>query len=81
MGPLQEKPWLDTLLRIIPVTSAYMLPGDVLVGNITVWQGVLYASILFITTLVLAVITGKVYKNQMFYRGQGLKERFKRKKR
>lgn len=81
MGPLQEKPWLDTLLRIIPVTSAYMLPGDVLVGNITVWQGMLYASILLVTTLVLVVITGKVYKNQLFYRGSSLKERFKRKKR
>ena len=80
MGPLQEKPWLDTLLRIIPVTSAYMLPGDVLVGNITVGQCILYTSILFITTMVLAVITGKVYKNQLFYRGQSLLERLKRKK-
>lgn len=80
MGPLQEKPWLDTLLRIIPVTSAYMLPGDVLVGNITVGQCILYTSILFITTMVLAVITGKVYKNQLFYRGQSLLERMKRKK-
>lgn len=80
MGPLQEKPWLDTLLRIIPVTSAYMLPGDIMVGNITVWQGVLYASILLVTTLILVVITGKVYKNQLFYRGKSLKERFRRKK-
>lgn len=80
MGPLQEKPWLDTLLRIIPVTSAYMLPGDIMVGKITVWQGMLYASILLVTTLVLVVVTGKVYKNQLFYRGSSLKDRFKRKK-
>lgn len=79
MGPLQEKPWLDTLLRFIPVTGAYVLPGDILVGKITVWQGLLYASILFVTILVLAVITGKVYKNQLFYRGKNLLERIKKK--
>lgn len=80
MGPLQEKEWLNTLLRIIPVTSAYILPGDIMVGNITVWQGMLYAGILLVTTLVLVVVTGKVYKNQLFYRGSSLKDRFKRKK-
>lgn len=80
MLPLQEKEWINTILRIVPITSAYILPGDLVVGNVTVWQGILYMSILLVTTLVLVMVAGKVYKNQLFYKGSSLKDRFKRKK-
>lgn len=78
--PLQENDALTTLMRIIPITSAYMLPGDLVVGNVTVLQGILYMSILVVTTIVLVIISGKVYKNQLFYKGTKLTDRLKRKK-
>ncbi|MBD5527124.1 MAG: ABC transporter permease [Lachnospiraceae bacterium] len=80
MLPLQEKDWLNTILRIVPLTSAYMLPGDILVGNVTVPQGLLFVAILVIFTAVLVVCTGRIYRNQMFNRGRSLKERLRRKK-
>lgn len=80
MVPLECSDTVKTLLRIFPVTSAYMLPGDLVVGNVTVAQGILYMSILLVTTVVLVIISGKVYKNQLFYKGTKLKDRFKRKK-
>lgn len=80
MLPLQEKEWINTILRIVPITSAYLLPGDIIVGNITVWMGLLYVAILLACTLVLVVVAGKVYKNQLFYKGSSWKDRFKRKK-
>ncbi|MBQ7775513.1 MAG: ABC transporter permease [Lachnospiraceae bacterium] len=80
MLPLQEKEWINTILRIIPITSAYILPGDLVVGNVTVLQGILYMSILLVTTIVLVIVTGKIYKNQLFYKGTSLKDRFKKKK-
>lgn len=80
MVPLQEKEWLNTLMRIIPVTSAYMLPGDLVVGNVKGLESILYVGILLVTTVVLVVLTGKIYKNQLFYRGTGLLQRFKKKK-
>lgn len=80
MLPLQEKDWLNTILRIVPLTSAYMLPGDILVGNVTVLQGLLFVAILVVFTAVLVVCTGRIYRNQMFNRGRSLKERFRRKK-
>lgn len=80
MLPLQEKEWINTILRIIPITSAYILPGDLVVGNVTVWQGILYMSILLITTVVLVIVAGKTYKNQLFYKGSSLKSRLKSKK-
>lgn len=76
--PLQEKEWLNTILRIVPITSAYLLPGDILVGNISVPEGLLYMLILMAFTAALVVCTGKVYRNQLFYRGKSLKERLQR---
>ncbi|MDE5748765.1 MAG: hypothetical protein K2I21_14460 [Acetatifactor sp.] len=80
MLPLQEKDWLNTILRIVPLTSAYMLPGDILVGNVTVLQGLLFVAILVMFTAVLVVCTGRIYRNQIFNRGRSLKERLRRKK-
>lgn len=79
MLPLQEKEWLNTILRIVPLTSAYMLPGDILVGNVTVLEGLLFVAVLTAFTAVLVVLTGRVYRNQLFYRGKSLKERLHRK--
>ena len=78
--PLEENSMLSTLVRIFPVTSAYMLPGDIVVGNITVLESILYILILLVTTIVVVIITGKIYKNQLFYKGAGLKARFMKKK-
>ena len=74
----QHKEWLNTILRIVPITSAYLLPGDILVGNISVPEGLLYMLILMVFTAALVVCTGKVYRNQLFYRGKSLKERLQR---
>lgn len=76
--PLSEKPWLNTILRIVPITSAYLLPGDILVGNVSVPEGLLYVLILMAFTALLVVCTGKIYRNQLFYRGKSLKERVQR---
>ena len=78
--PLQEKDWMNTILRIVPVTSAYLLPGDILVGNVNVGLGIVYMLILLIFTLALVLLAGKVYKNQLFHKGTNILERFKKKK-
>lgn len=80
LPPLQESEFINTILRIVPITSAYLLPGDLVVGNVSVGLGCLYVGILLLSTLVLLVVAGKVYKNQMFYRGQSVLTRFMKKK-
>lgn len=79
MLPMSENEALSTVARFIPITSVFMLPGDLVAGNITVTESILSIAILLITTIVLILFTGKVYKNQLFYKGAGLKTRFKRK--
>lgn len=68
--PLQENPLLNTVMRIIPITAAYLLPGDILVGNVTLLQGALYTALLAAFTVGLVFVAGKVYFNQLFYRGE-----------
>lgn len=79
LPPLQESESINTILHIVPFTSAYLLPGDLVVGNVSVGMGCLYMGILLVTTLVFLVVAGKVYKNQLFYRGQSFLNRFKKK--
>ncbi len=81
MVPLSmDSELIMTILRIIPITSAYMLPGDLVMGKVSMGMGCLYMGILLVSTIVLLIVAGKVYKNQLFYRGQSFLERFKKKK-
>lgn len=78
--PLQEIEWVNTLLRIVPVSSAYLLPGDILVGNVNAGLGIVYTLLLFAFTIALVFVAGKVYKNQLFNKGNNIFERLKKKK-
>ena len=75
--PLQEKEWINTILRIVPFTGAYLLPGDILAGNVAVWPGILYVAILAAAAFALVLLAGKMYRNQLFYKGSGLAIRLK----
>lgn len=72
--------WVKVVLRIIPFTGAFLLPGEILVGTVPVVQGILYLLLLMAWIAGLCVFAGRVYKNQLFYKGKSLMERLKRKK-
>ena len=78
--PMKESPLLDGIVRVIPITSAFKLPADILVGNVNIWIGFVEMLILLVSTLILALLAGRVYKNEVFYKGKTLKERLTRKK-
>lgn len=78
--PTQQIEWVTTLIRIVPVTSAFILPGDILVGNVNILEGVLYIGVLLVFTLLVVVAAGKVYKVQVFNRGLSIFDKLKKKK-
>lgn len=80
MLPMQENEMLNTIIRIVPVTSAFILPGDILVGNVTAWMGGLYLLLLFAFTLGFVYIAGRAYKSQVLNRGNSIFDRLKKKK-
>ncbi len=74
--PLNGNQTLIAICRYIPVTSAFMLPADFLVGNVTILKGSLLLLLLLAFTVGLIFLVGKVYKNQLFFRGEGAVRNF-----
>ncbi len=58
-----------TIVRLIPLTAAFVLPGDVISGRIGIVGFILYLALLVFFTVMLAILTGRVYKNRLFKRG------------
>ena len=67
--------WIKVVVRLIPVASAFLLPGEILVGTVSIGAGIVYVLAMAAWIVVVAIFAGKVYKDQLFYRGKSLKER------
>ena len=65
-------PVVDKVIHVIPFTAAFLLPGDILVGKIGMASSLLYICILLVFTVIMALYTSKVYKDQIFYNGSGI---------
>ena len=57
------------IVRIIPLTAAFSLPADILCGRIGVIELILYLMLLIVFTVLLAILTRRVYKNRLFKKG------------
>lgn len=66
--------WIKVIFRLIPFSSAFLLPGEILVGTLSILESVLYLLLLFAFIILTAVIAGKVYRDQVFYKGKSLKD-------
>lgn len=60
-------PLLSKVLHVVPFTAAFMLPGDILIGKIAIGESIIYVVILCVFTVLFALYTGKIYKDQVFY--------------
>ena len=68
--PMKGIGWVNNILRIIPFTSAFVLPSDILLGKITQLSGLLYFMLLLGFSVVVSLVAGKIYMNQIFFRGK-----------
>lgn len=66
--PLQENDTLNGFLQLIPFTSSFLLPADLVVGNISIVKAVLSVFVIALSTLGFIILTGKIYKNKIFYK-------------
>ncbi len=68
LAPVMEVPVVTVIFRYFPLTSAFSLAGDVIVGNVNAIEAVISLAILAVTTLVLIMFTGLIYKKKVFSR-------------
>lgn len=66
---MMENKAASMAVRIFPLTSAFILSADTLVGNAGLLESFLELLLLIITNVVLIIITAKVYKAKVFYVG------------
>ena len=58
------------IMRYVPITSAFMTPVDILLGNISILEGLISLFIILALTVVFLVLAGRFYKNKIFYTGK-----------
>lgn len=57
------------VLSYIPFTAAFCLPADILVGNVSMTGALVALSLMAAVTLFFIFLTGRTYRNKVFYRG------------
>lgn len=73
LGSLMEKKALLRIGRYVPFCSPFMLPADIMVGNMKMVEILISTAILLISTVIIIISTGKVYEMTVLYKGNGVK--------
>ncbi|MCR5608794.1 MAG: ABC transporter permease [Lachnospiraceae bacterium] len=68
-GTLMENKDLMTVAGYCPLSIPFQLPADILVGTVTITQGLIELGILVIFTAIIVLAAGKVYRATVFYNG------------
>lgn len=63
--------WLK-FLNYFPFTSAFVLPANILIGHISIRGGLISIAILLISIVIAFILSGKLYKGLIFFKGEKL---------
>lgn len=67
--------WIKVIVRIVPLSASFRLPGEILLGTIKGGAAIIYLLVLSAWTLLVAMFAGKIYRDQVFYNGKSFKDR------
>lgn len=73
MASMYSNETLLTVLQFVPFTAAFLVPSHILIGSIPIGEGILSLLALALCTVLMMLLTGKLYKARVFYRGKGLR--------
>ena len=65
-GAMSSDKMISSLVRVLPLSSAFIVPADIITGNTTVLQGVISIALILIVIVVGIIFTGKIYKKKLF---------------
>lgn len=69
-GTLMEKEGLLVVVRNIPFTIPFCVPVDLLTGAIGIGQGIVSTIILLVFSMLVIMLSGKIYKGLVLYTGE-----------
>ncbi len=67
--------WIKATMDWIPFTAVLITPAKILLGTVSVAKGLASLAIVLVTTVLLTVLAGKIYKSMVLYRGKVLSPR------
>lgn len=70
MASMYSSKLLLTALQFIPFTAAFLVPSHILIGSISISEGILPLLVMALCTFLMILLTGKLYKARVFYRGK-----------
>jgi ABC-2 type transport system permease protein len=70
MAPLLEKDVIMTVARYVPFTIPFCIPIELLTGSVSLLQGGISAMILLVFSLLIIMLSAKIYKGAVLYSGQ-----------
>jgi ABC-type Na+ efflux pump permease subunit len=69
-APITRKAGLLTSIRLIPLTSPFSVPADLITGTIGFRTGIISLAILIIFSLLTIMLAARIYKGLVLYTGQ-----------
>jgi ABC-type Na+ efflux pump permease subunit len=72
LAPMSENDMLTKVIRYIPFTAPLCVPSDMLTGTIGLGEGFLTLALLVAFTLLLIMLSGRIYKGLILYSGEKL---------
>lgn len=67
-APMSGNDTLNFIVRYCPVTSPFCVPAEIMVGNISILEGIISLAIVAAVTFGLILLTGRIYKGKLFNR-------------
>ncbi len=70
MAPVSGNEKLVSVLRYIPLTAPFSVPVDLITGSIGLTEGLISLAIMLVFTLLVIILSGKIYQGLLLYNGQ-----------
>lgn len=70
LSPMMGNETVTVVARYIPFTAPFCIPVDILTGTIGLGEGLITTLLLLLFTLIVIMLSGRIYKGLILYNGQ-----------
>jgi len=72
MAALNQNESMLTICRYIPFAAPFTVTAEILTGKVSVWIGLIVVAEMFVVTMLLVWLAGKIYRGLVLYNGDKL---------
>jgi ABC-type Na+ efflux pump permease subunit len=72
IAPITENPVLINIVRLLPFTSPFTVPADLIIGSMSIAMGCVTLLLQIITSIICVIVAGRLYIGLLLYNGSKL---------